>query len=125
MLVYTVAMQVVQELLTQYHSSLYGLTIRQIMTLINERLNFSIFLWPGQYYRKYRAPAMVQRLAPRIAMSFNLLNQQFPHIKSTREKPIDNWLAFLNVRICAFTSGMGYGRQSGIENPVAIQASNG
>ncbi|EYB83018.1 hypothetical protein Y032_0345g3120 [Ancylostoma ceylanicum] len=30
---------------------------------------------------------------------FNLLNQQFPHIKFTREKPIGNWLAFLNVQV--------------------------
>ncbi|EYC03971.1 hypothetical protein Y032_0090g2341 [Ancylostoma ceylanicum] len=29
---------------------------------------------------------------------FNLLNQQFPHIQFTREKPRDNWLAFLNVQ---------------------------
>ncbi|EYC11772.1 hypothetical protein Y032_0049g1762 [Ancylostoma ceylanicum] len=30
---------------------------------------------------------------------FNLLNQQFPHIQFTREKPRDNWLAFLNVQV--------------------------
>ncbi|EYB85432.1 hypothetical protein Y032_0298g1756 [Ancylostoma ceylanicum] len=30
---------------------------------------------------------------------FNLLNQQFPHIQFTREKPRDNWLAFLNVQL--------------------------
>ncbi|KAK6749016.1 hypothetical protein RB195_001558 [Necator americanus] len=133
-----VAMQAVHELLTQRQASLnmYGFSIRQIMTLINECLNCSIFRWSGQYYRQLRGLAMGQRLAPTLAIvfmtkiekpiidrkpllyyryiddccvvcstqaeldaCFNLLNQQCPHIKFTRERPIDNWLAFLNVHI--------------------------
>ncbi|KAK6762864.1 hypothetical protein RB195_023533 [Necator americanus] len=133
-----VAMQAVHELLTQRQASLnmYGLSIRQIMTLINECLNCSIFRWSGQYYRQLRGLAMGQRLAPTLAIvfmakiekpiidrkpllyyryiedcfvvcstqaeldaCFNLLNQQCLHIKFTRERPIDNWWAFLNVHI--------------------------
>ncbi|KAK6763170.1 hypothetical protein RB195_023762 [Necator americanus] len=131
-----VAMQAVHELLTQRQASLnmYGFSIRQIMTLINECLNCSIFRWSGQYYRQLRGLAMGQRLAPTLAIvfmakiekpiidrkpllycryiddccvvcstqadvCFNLLNQQCPHIKFTRERPIDNWLAFLNMHI--------------------------
>ncbi|KAK6756668.1 hypothetical protein RB195_014849 [Necator americanus] len=46
-----VAMQAVHELLTQRQASLnmYGLSNRQIMTLINECLNCSIFRWSEQH----------------------------------------------------------------------------
>ena len=30
---------------------------------------------------------------------FDLLNRQSPHIKLTREKPVNNWLPFLNVEV--------------------------
>ncbi|KAK6763662.1 hypothetical protein RB195_024111 [Necator americanus] len=131
-------MQAVHELLTQCQTSfnMCGLSIRQIVTLINECLNCSIFRWSGQYYRQLRGLAMGQRLAPALAIvfmakiekpitdlkpllyyryiddcsvvcskqveldtCFNLPNQQCPHIQFTRERPIDNWLAFLNVHI--------------------------
>ncbi|KAK6732749.1 hypothetical protein RB195_016858 [Necator americanus] len=67
-----VAMQAVHELLTQRQASLnmYGFSIRQITTLINEYLNFSIFRWSGQYYRQLRGLAMGQRLAPTLAIVF-------------------------------------------------------
>ncbi|KAK6739855.1 hypothetical protein RB195_008383 [Necator americanus] len=122
-------MQAVHELLTQRQASLnmYGLSIRQIMTLIDECLNCSIFRWSGQYYRQLRGLAMGQRLAPTLAIvfmaktekpiidrkpllyyryidyccvvcstqaeldtCFNLLNQQCPHIKFTKERLIDS-----------------------------------
>ncbi|VDP11650.1 unnamed protein product [Heligmosomoides polygyrus] len=30
---------------------------------------------------------------------FDLLNRQSQHIKFTRERPMENWLAFLNVQV--------------------------
>ncbi|KAK6763171.1 hypothetical protein RB195_023763 [Necator americanus] len=64
------AVQAVHKLLTQRQAALnmYGLSIKQIMTLINECLNCSNFRWSGQHYRELRGLAMGQRLAPTLAI---------------------------------------------------------
>ncbi|XGW28254.1 hypothetical protein V3C99_008224, partial [Haemonchus contortus] len=66
------AMQAILELLIEYESSVntYGLTIAQIMVLIKECLECSIFRWSGQYYRQIRGLAMGQRLAPVLAIAY-------------------------------------------------------
>ncbi|XGW05002.1 hypothetical protein V3C99_015857, partial [Haemonchus contortus] len=66
------AMQAILELLIEYESSVntYGLTITQVMVLIKECLECSIFRWSGQYYRQIRGLAMGQRLAPVLAIAY-------------------------------------------------------
>uniref|UniRef100_A0A7I4Z6D1 Reverse transcriptase domain-containing protein n=1 Tax=Haemonchus contortus TaxID=6289 RepID=A0A7I4Z6D1_HAECO len=66
------AMQAIPELLNEYESSVntYGLTITQMMVLIKECLECSIFRWSGQYYRQIRGLAMGQRLAVVLAIAY-------------------------------------------------------
>ncbi|KAK6764270.1 hypothetical protein RB195_024550 [Necator americanus] len=54
---------------------------------------------PLLYYRYIDDCCVVCSTQAELDACFNLLNQQCPHIKFTRERPIDNWLAFLNVHI--------------------------
>ncbi|KAK6764062.1 hypothetical protein RB195_024404 [Necator americanus] len=69
---------------------------------------------PLLYYRCINDCCVVCSTQAELDTCFNLLKQQCPHIKFTRERPIDNWLAFLNVHIY-----LGYGRLGGTGNPVA------
>ncbi|EYC38219.1 hypothetical protein Y032_0732g1913 [Ancylostoma ceylanicum] len=158
------ALQAVSELLSEHHGSLtlYGFSIRQVMTLLDECSKCSIFRWSGHYYKQIRGLAMGQRLAPTLAIAFmskveqpilerkpllycryiddccivcptqceldtrfNLLNQQSPNIKFTRDKPEKEWLPFLNgylFTMSRFMCPMGSGKQSGTEN-LAVKTS--
>ncbi|KAK6763468.1 hypothetical protein RB195_023968 [Necator americanus] len=54
---------------------------------------------PLLYYRYIDDCCVICSTQAELDTCFNLLNQQCPHIKFARERPIDNWLAFLNVHI--------------------------
>ncbi|KAK6762865.1 hypothetical protein RB195_023533 [Necator americanus] len=54
---------------------------------------------PLLYYRYIEDCFVVCSTQAELDACFNLLNQQCLHIKFTRERPIDNWWAFLNVHI--------------------------
>ncbi|KAK6763675.1 hypothetical protein RB195_024122 [Necator americanus] len=56
-------------------------------------------LKPLLYYRYIDDCSVVCSKQVELDTCFNLPNQQCPHIKFTRERPIDNWLAFLDVNI--------------------------
>ncbi|VDM62709.1 unnamed protein product [Angiostrongylus costaricensis] len=60
------AMQAINELLIQHDGAInmYDFSIQQLMTLLKECLNCSIFRWSGRYYAQMRGPVMGQRLAP-------------------------------------------------------------
>ncbi|EYC27489.1 hypothetical protein Y032_0009g757 [Ancylostoma ceylanicum] len=66
------AMQAVLELLTEHHKNinLHGFSISQVMELLNECLNCTIFRWSGEYFAQTRGLAMGQRLAPVLAIAF-------------------------------------------------------
>ncbi|VDM56067.1 unnamed protein product [Angiostrongylus costaricensis] len=66
------AMQAINELLIQHERAInmYGFSIQQLMTLLKECLNCSIFRWTGRYYAPMRRLAMGQRLAPSLAIAF-------------------------------------------------------
>ncbi|VDP44783.1 unnamed protein product [Heligmosomoides polygyrus] len=66
------ALQAVSEILTERQTwvNLYGLSVSQIMTLVNECLMCNVFKWSGEYYRQIRKLAMGQRLAPVLAVAF-------------------------------------------------------
>ncbi|VDP62610.1 unnamed protein product, partial [Heligmosomoides polygyrus] len=66
------ALQAVWEILTEFQTgiNLYGLTIVQLMTLINECLTCNVFKWSGDFYKQIRGLAMGQRLAPVLAVAF-------------------------------------------------------
>uniref|UniRef100_A0A7I4Y5N5 Reverse transcriptase domain-containing protein n=1 Tax=Haemonchus contortus TaxID=6289 RepID=A0A7I4Y5N5_HAECO len=66
------AMQAILEQLNEYESSVntYGLTITQVMVLIQECLECSTFRGSGQYYRQIRELAIRQRLAPVLAIAY-------------------------------------------------------
>ena len=66
------AIQAINELLIQHEGSInmYGFSIRQLMALLKECLNCSIFRWSGRYYAQMRGLAMGQRLAPSLAIAF-------------------------------------------------------
>ncbi|VDP51076.1 unnamed protein product [Heligmosomoides polygyrus] len=103
------ALQAVSEFLTENEASvnLYGLSVSQVVTLVNECLMCNVFKWSGEYYRQIRGLAMGQRyiddcfiVCPtqsEMNACLELLNQQSEYIKLTREKLAENWLTFLNV----------------------------
>ncbi|VDP22117.1 unnamed protein product [Heligmosomoides polygyrus] len=66
------ALQAVSEILTERQTcvNLYGLSVSQVMTLVNECLMCNVFKWSGEYYRQIRGLAMGQRLAPVLAVAF-------------------------------------------------------
>uniref|UniRef100_A0A0K0DCA2 Reverse transcriptase domain-containing protein n=1 Tax=Angiostrongylus cantonensis TaxID=6313 RepID=A0A0K0DCA2_ANGCA len=66
------AMQVIFELLVEHEGKIkmHGLSIQQLMALLKECLNCSIFRWSGKYYAQIRGLAMGQRLAPSLAIAF-------------------------------------------------------
>ncbi|VDM63500.1 unnamed protein product [Angiostrongylus costaricensis] len=66
------AMQAINELLIQQEGaiSMYGFSIQQLMTLLKECLNCSIFRWSGRYYAQMRGLAMGQRLDPILTIAF-------------------------------------------------------
>lgn len=66
------AMQAVHEIIVEHqdHIAFFGLSIAQVMTLINECLQCNIFKWSNEYYRQVRGLAMGQRLAPVLAIAF-------------------------------------------------------
>uniref|UniRef100_A0A0K0DGD5 ubiquitinyl hydrolase 1 n=1 Tax=Angiostrongylus cantonensis TaxID=6313 RepID=A0A0K0DGD5_ANGCA len=66
------AMQAIRELLIQHEGAInmYGFSIQQLMTLLKECLNCSIFRWSGRYYAQMRGLAMGQRLAPSLAIAY-------------------------------------------------------
>ena len=49
---------------------MHGLFIQQLMALLKEHLNCTIFRWSGKYYAQMRGLAMGQRLAPTLAIAF-------------------------------------------------------
>lgn len=65
-------LQAVSEFLTENEASanLYGLSVNQVMTLVNECLMCNVFKWSGEYYRQTRGLAMGQKLAPVLAVAF-------------------------------------------------------
>uniref|UniRef100_A0A0K0DBD2 Reverse transcriptase domain-containing protein n=1 Tax=Angiostrongylus cantonensis TaxID=6313 RepID=A0A0K0DBD2_ANGCA len=66
------AMEAIHELLIHHEGAInmYGFSIQQLMTLLEERLNCSIFRWSGNYYAQIRGLAMGHRLAPSLAIAF-------------------------------------------------------
>lgn len=54
------AVQAVSEIIAEHQArlNLYGLTVVQIMTLLNECLRCNIFRWCGEYYSQVRGLAM-------------------------------------------------------------------
>uniref|UniRef100_A0A0K0DNA5 Reverse transcriptase domain-containing protein n=1 Tax=Angiostrongylus cantonensis TaxID=6313 RepID=A0A0K0DNA5_ANGCA len=66
------AMQAIRELLILHEGAItmYGFSVEQLMTLLKECLNCSIFRWPGKHYAQIRGLAMGQRLAPTLAVAF-------------------------------------------------------
>uniref|UniRef100_A0A7I4Y8Y3 Reverse transcriptase domain-containing protein n=1 Tax=Haemonchus contortus TaxID=6289 RepID=A0A7I4Y8Y3_HAECO len=66
------AMEAVVELLSQHQSdiNMRGLSISQLMALVNECLSCNIFKWSGRYFAQTRGLAMGQRLAPVLAIAF-------------------------------------------------------
>ncbi|VDL73220.1 unnamed protein product [Nippostrongylus brasiliensis] len=66
------ALQAVSEMMTQHQAvmNLYGLSVSQVMTLLNECLQCNVFRWSGEYYKHVRGLAMGQRLAPVLAVTF-------------------------------------------------------
>uniref|UniRef100_A0A7I4XWM4 Reverse transcriptase domain-containing protein n=1 Tax=Haemonchus contortus TaxID=6289 RepID=A0A7I4XWM4_HAECO len=66
------AMQATHELLNTHAGSInmYGLTVSQVMTLVKECLDCSIFRWSGRYFKQVRGLAMGQRLAPVLAIAY-------------------------------------------------------
>ena len=66
------ALQAVHELLVENENSinLYGLSVQQIMTLLQACLNSYVFKWCGNYYAQKRGLAMGQRLAPALAIAY-------------------------------------------------------
>ncbi|VDM60210.1 unnamed protein product [Angiostrongylus costaricensis] len=66
------AMQAIFELLVEHEGriNMHGLSIQQLMALLKECLNCSIFRWSGKYFAQIRRLAMGQRLAPSLAIVF-------------------------------------------------------
>uniref|UniRef100_A0A0K0D584 Reverse transcriptase domain-containing protein n=1 Tax=Angiostrongylus cantonensis TaxID=6313 RepID=A0A0K0D584_ANGCA len=66
------AVQAIRKLLVQREGAInmYGFSIQQLMTLLKECLNCSIFRWSGKHYAQMRGLAMGQRLAPTLAVAF-------------------------------------------------------
>ncbi|VDL68119.1 unnamed protein product, partial [Nippostrongylus brasiliensis] len=58
--------------MTQHQAvmNLYGLSVSQVMTLLNECLQCNVFRWSCDYYKQVRGLAMGQRLAPVLAVTF-------------------------------------------------------
>ncbi|VDM53243.1 unnamed protein product [Angiostrongylus costaricensis] len=64
------AMQAFRGILIQHEGAInmYGFSIQQLMTLLRECLNCSIFRWFGRYYAQMRGLAMGRRLVPSLAI---------------------------------------------------------
>uniref|UniRef100_A0A0K0DGE5 Reverse transcriptase domain-containing protein n=1 Tax=Angiostrongylus cantonensis TaxID=6313 RepID=A0A0K0DGE5_ANGCA len=65
-------MQAIHELLVEHERGIHmhGLSTQQLMALLKECLNCTIFRWSGKYYAQMRELAMGQRLAPTLAIAF-------------------------------------------------------
>uniref|UniRef100_A0A7I4Z3E4 Reverse transcriptase domain-containing protein n=1 Tax=Haemonchus contortus TaxID=6289 RepID=A0A7I4Z3E4_HAECO len=50
--------------------NMYGLSVSQVMTLVKECLDCSIFRWSGRYFKQVRCLVMGQRLAPLLAIAY-------------------------------------------------------
>uniref|UniRef100_A0A0K0D2Y3 Reverse transcriptase domain-containing protein n=1 Tax=Angiostrongylus cantonensis TaxID=6313 RepID=A0A0K0D2Y3_ANGCA len=66
------AMQAIHELLIHHEGAInmYGFSIQQLMTLLKECLNYSIFRRSRRYYAQMRWLAMGQRLAPSLPIAY-------------------------------------------------------
>ncbi|VDP33626.1 unnamed protein product [Heligmosomoides polygyrus] len=66
------ALEAVRGILNEHHTSvnMYGLSVLQVVGLVNECLQCNVFRWTGEYHKQIRGLAMGQRLAPVLAVAF-------------------------------------------------------
>ncbi|VDL68070.1 unnamed protein product [Nippostrongylus brasiliensis] len=66
------ALRAVHEILVEHPAdlNLYGLSISQTISLLEECLMCNVFKWAGQYFKQIRGLAMGRRLAPALAAAF-------------------------------------------------------